>query len=219
MRITSWTDGDDAGVVVAFVADVAGVDAAGLRRDLRQRDHFLGLREAAGRVEQSARQAERARPPCRGATSASSSAARRGVGARFALPMTALPHGAVADEQRDVRADAAPFSSAARCAARSTGPPPSGIGDDGGDALREQRLPLAQRGVREPSPACECTSMKPGVDEAIARVDRRCARSRSGRRPTAAMRSPRMPMSARSQGLPVPSMTRPLRIRTSKPDG
>ena len=35
---------DDAEVVVAFVADVAGVDAAGLARE---RDDLLGLREAA----------------------------------------------------------------------------------------------------------------------------------------------------------------------------
>ena len=38
-----------------------------------------------------------------------------------------------------------------------------GVRDDGGNALRDERLPLVQRRVAEPSPACEWTSMKPGA--------------------------------------------------------
>ena len=38
--------GDDADVVVAFVANVARVDAAELAGDGRERDHLFGLRDS-----------------------------------------------------------------------------------------------------------------------------------------------------------------------------
>ena len=49
---------DHADVVVGLVADVALVDTAHLADDLRHRDHFFGLRIAAGRVVQARRQAD-----------------------------------------------------------------------------------------------------------------------------------------------------------------
>ena len=45
---------------VAFIADVRGVDAALLGRDLGQRDQLIGLRVRAGSVDQRARQSHRA---------------------------------------------------------------------------------------------------------------------------------------------------------------
>src|SRR5690349_4185655 len=58
--------------------------------------------------------------------------------------------------------------------------------------------------------------MKPGATtRPLASMTRRAGAS-SGNRPTAAMRSPRIAMSPKNQGLPVPSTTRPPRINRSK---
>ena len=64
---------------------------------------------------------------------------------------------------------------------------------------------------------CPCMSMNPGTTIMPAASIRRavCAASSVCGAATVAMRSPRIPMSARYHGLPVPSITRPLTITTS----
>ena len=77
---------------------------------------------------------------------------------------------------------------------------------------------LARRGSRymdvRARSACECRSMKPGLTYMpVASMTRRAVAA--GMRPMRTIRSPSMAMSARNQSLPVPSMTRPLRMMTS----
>ena len=206
MRMTSCTDARDADVVVPFVADVAGVEPAGLGGDLRELDDFFGLREAAGHVEQPARQPERAFAPCRGGRASSSSRARRRSArdARRPSRRCARSHGRSAAR----RSGRAAPPRAPRAARRDR---PARRRRDwrrsSSRLARAAAAPDAAPGSRSPSPACECTSMNPGATRrSRASIVRAAVAAASA--PTAAMRSPVMPMSARSHGLPVPSMTR-----------
>ena len=56
-----------------------------------------------------------------------------------------------------------PFSSVARCAARSTGPPPSGFPTIVVTPCARSGCPCRNCARTRPSAACEWTSMKPGV--------------------------------------------------------
>jgi hypothetical protein len=73
--------------MLAFVAHVAGVDAAARRRRLRQRDHFRGVRIRPGTY---CRPVEKPTAPSRmpRSTSACIFAISSGVARRFAAPIT-----------------------------------------------------------------------------------------------------------------------------------
>ena len=94
-----------------------------------------------------------------------------GVGARSTVPMTArrtLPW-----PMRSATFGPTPrFSSAARCAARSMRPAAVGIGDDGRDALREERLALLKAFACQPLGGVGMDVDETGRNDAVGGVDR-----------------------------------------------
>ena len=78
------------------------------------------------------------------------------------------------DQQRDVRADAGLELPALRREIHRSAA--VRIRDDGGDALREERLPLAERLARESFGGVRVDVDEPGSDDAVAGIDdRACA--------------------------------------------
>ncbi len=114
------------------------------------------------------------------------------------------------------------FSSSARCSADRPRRTAVLVDDHGGDALRDEvrrrpagRIRIAESAAR----ARSIVGVRVDVDEArrdvlAGGVDGRLRRA-SPSRPTATMRPSLTAMSAGNHGLPVPSMTRPLRISRS----
>ena len=197
---------DDADVVIALVADVARVDAAGLARE---RDHLLGLREPSRRVEQPAREPERAVGHGLADQRASSlefSGRRIAAIARLADRRRRPPHrrvadARVADDERHVHADAAVRLESPTCCFEIGRPAAIRIADDERDALRDAAAAPSRSSARRRarSSACECTSMKPGATtRSFASIDdRRRWRPSAGRRRRCDRRGCRCPRAAR----------------------
>ena len=163
---------DEAGSVVALVADVARVDAAALARDSCECDHLFRLREAAGRVEQPAREPERAvvhGAPHEPAHPVQLLGGRLGTRRRL---HHGAAHAAVADEERDVRPEPAGLERLAL--RRQIGRPAAiRIHDERRHALRNDRLCLAQVGPRQSFGRMRVDIDESGGDETLGGVDRR----------------------------------------------
>ena len=133
---------DDADGVVGFVADVAAVDAAELRRHPGHRDDFAGLRVRTRGVVEAARQPERA-----GAHALPHDVHHLrellGVGIAIRHPHHRLANRSVRHHQADVETDA--LLVVARALRREIGRAAAiRIDEHGRDALREHRLPVLQ---------------------------------------------------------------------------
>ena len=158
MRITSSTDGNEAVVVVAFVADVTRVDAAGRARE---RDHLFGLREPARLVEQAARQAEGAIGHALFHQGDHPLEFCRGWFAPLLIPQHRAANARVADEQRHVHADTAVGLDRRELPLQIGAAATVGVADDGRDALREQRPAVTKFG-----PCQTLERMRVNVEEA-----------------------------------------------------
>jgi hypothetical protein len=184
----AFGDGDDlvhrrhdADVVVAFVANVAGVDAARLARE---GDHLVDLRVSTGRVEQAARQAEGA---VRDRLGDDRAHPRQFVGGRLTIAAAddVSADAGVTDQHRGVDADPA--------VGLERGPLGREVGrtaavrvpDHRRHALRHEPARVAQRRTRQGLERVRVRVDEAGRDDAIARVDdesRGRSRQRAGRR-------------------------------------
>jgi hypothetical protein len=168
--------GDDADVVVAFVPDVTRVDASELAGDGGERDDFFCVREAARRVEKSARETER--PLFHRAPDEAAHALQLVRPGLTVLVANDLPtHTAVTDELGDVGPDSG-FLELDSLQGEVDGTSSIRVGDDGGDALREERPALTELAALQ-----SFSGVRVHVDESwgyqpVARVnDGRCARA------------------------------------------
>ncbi len=151
--------GDDADRVVAFVADVAAVDAAELRRHPCECHDLPGPGVRAGRVVQPARQAERPGPHA-APHQIHHLGDLLGVGVAVGHAHDRLAHRPVRHHQADVEADA--LARVAPGLRVQVGRPAAvGVDDDRGDALRQHRAAVLELVGRQPA-----AGVRVHVDEA-----------------------------------------------------
>ena len=230
-----------AGPTRALVADVRGVDPATRRHDPAQLDQLVGRRVSGRRVVETGVQPDRTRVeplaedrPSSAPARASSGGARipaqdgeadrlvrrhrHHVDRRDALEAgrgRPRPCGQSGSKSAWPSANTVErHSSALGPGGSGAQPNPSGLGEVRGHALEDGAVAVvvaAQRGL-----GVDMAVDEAGRDHPLGGIDRVRGARASGRSPTATIRSPRTPTSARNPGAPVPSTTRPPVISRSR---
>ena len=170
---------DHADRVVGFIADVAAVDAAELRRHLRHGDHFRRLRVRAGRVVEAAREAESAGAHALPHEIDHLRELLR-VGIAIGHAHHGLPDGSVRDHQSHVGTNA--LLAVSRPLTGEVGRPAAiRVDENRRDPLREDGLPLLERVAGEAGTSVRVDVDEPWSDDETSRVDRSDRRRRPQR--------------------------------------